>query len=227
MSHRREQSFATEASVERIRVKLADGCFGDGIGLRVPPRRADELRQQPLVEVRISVLVDLVEHLLEDRKGILNPIREPERAAQLERDLAAPRRVGEELEACPQVVGCGRGVRPPLPRAALAPGAARTRTPPRRGSPAAGPFVRRSAEPSSTSTSARVAGSVCSSSARVRYSTAASAAPWESERSAAWRSGQTTNESALGAIWRRWPAALSGGAPASSSTTAAKRCAAA
>src|SRR4030095_10285585 len=62
MGHRREQDLAAEASVERVKVKLADRFLGDGIGLRVPPRRADELRQQPLVEVRISFLVALVEH---------------------------------------------------------------------------------------------------------------------------------------------------------------------
>ena len=80
--------------MERIQVKLADRCFGDGIRLSVPPRRADELRLEQLVEVRISLPVDLVKCLLEDGKGIPGPVREPERAAQLKRDFAAPRRVG-------------------------------------------------------------------------------------------------------------------------------------
>ena len=119
MGHRREQDLAAEASVEGIQVELGDPCLGDRIGLRVPPRRADELRLEQLVEVRLSLLIDLVERLLEDRKGIRDPVREPERAAQLERDRAAPRRVGEELEAGPQVVGCGRAVRPPLRKAEL------------------------------------------------------------------------------------------------------------
>ena len=119
MRHRREQDLAAEASVERIQVELADRCFGDGIGLRVPPRRADELRHEQLVEVRISLPIDLVKRLLEDGKGIRDPVREPERAAQLERDRAAPRRVGEELETGAQVVGRSRAVRPPLRKAEL------------------------------------------------------------------------------------------------------------
>jgi hypothetical protein len=41
--------------------------------------------------------VDLPERLLEDCKGIRNLVREPERAAQLERDCAAPRHVGKQL----------------------------------------------------------------------------------------------------------------------------------
>ena len=105
--------------MERIQVELADRCFGDGIGLRVPPRRADQLRQEQLVEVRIALPIDLVERLLEDCKGIRDPVREPERAAELERDRAAPRPVGEELETGAQVVGRSRAVRPPLRKAEL------------------------------------------------------------------------------------------------------------
>ena len=119
MRHHPEQDLAAEASVERIQVKLADPCFGDGIGLRVPPRRADQLRQEQLVEVRIFLPIELVERLLEDRKGIPDPVREPERAAQLERDRTAPRPVGEELESGAQVVGRSRAVRPPLRKAEL------------------------------------------------------------------------------------------------------------
>jgi hypothetical protein len=98
--------------VERIQVELADPCFGGGIGLRVPPRRADELPQEQLVKVRISLPVDLVKRVLEDRKGIPDPVRERERAAQLERDRTAPRPVSEELETGPQVVDRSRTVRP-------------------------------------------------------------------------------------------------------------------
>ncbi len=72
-----------------------------------------------LVEVRISLPVDLVERLLEDRNGISDPVREVERAAQLERDRTAPRRVGEELETGAQMVGRCRAVRPPLHKAEL------------------------------------------------------------------------------------------------------------
>ncbi len=183
--------------LELIQVDLADRCFGDRIGLRVPPRRADQLRQEQLVVVRILLPIDLIERPLEDGKSLRDPAREPEGAAQLERDRAAPR-----------------------------PASARSSRPARRWSAAAGPFVRRSAKPSSTSTSARAAGSICSSSARLRYPTAASAAPWASERSAAWRSVETTKESARGATRRRWPAALSGSMPAWSSSSAAERCAA-
>jgi hypothetical protein len=63
------------------------------------------------------VPVDLTERPLEDRNGIRDPVREPQRAAQLERGLTAPRRVGEELETGPQVVDGGRTVRPPLRKA--------------------------------------------------------------------------------------------------------------
>jgi hypothetical protein len=44
--HRREQDLAAEAPVERIQVELADRCFGDRNGLRVEPRRADQLRHE-------------------------------------------------------------------------------------------------------------------------------------------------------------------------------------
>ncbi len=71
------------------------------------------------MEVRIALPIDLVKRLLEDCKGIRDPVREPERAAQLERDRAAPRPVGEELETGAQVVGRGRAVRPPLRKAEL------------------------------------------------------------------------------------------------------------
>jgi hypothetical protein len=105
--------------MERIQVKLADRCLGDREGPRVPPGRADQLRQQQLVEVRISFPIHLAQRPLEDGKRIHDPVREPQRAAQLERDLTAPRRVGEELETVPQVVGRGRAVRPPLRKAEL------------------------------------------------------------------------------------------------------------
>ena len=61
----------------------------------------------------------LVERLLEDGKGIRDPIREPERTAQLERDRTAPRPVGEQRETGAQVVDRGRAVRPPLGKAEL------------------------------------------------------------------------------------------------------------
>ena len=105
--------------MERIQIELVDPCFGDGVGLRVRPRRADQLRQEQLVEVRIALPIDLVKRLLEDRKGISDPVHEPERAAELERDRTAPRRVGEELETGAQVVGRSRAVRPPLREAEL------------------------------------------------------------------------------------------------------------
>ena len=63
--------------------------------------------------------IDLAKRPLEDRKSIPDPVREPQRTAQLERDLAAPRRVGEELQTGAQVVGRGRAVRPPLRKAEL------------------------------------------------------------------------------------------------------------
>src|SRR6266508_6081007 len=119
MRHRREQDLAPEAAVEPIQVELADPCLGDGIGLRVPPRRADQLRQEQLVEVRISLPMGLLERLLEDRQGIRDAVREPERAAELERNLAAPRAVGEERHTLAQVVGRSRAVRPPLRKAEL------------------------------------------------------------------------------------------------------------
>ena len=119
MGDRREQDLAAKAAMERAQVKLADPCLGDGIGPRVPPRRADQLRHQQLVKVRISFPVDLAERLLEDVKRIRDPVREPQCAAQLEGDLTAPRRVGEELETGPQVTGRGWAVRPPLGKAEL------------------------------------------------------------------------------------------------------------
>jgi hypothetical protein len=119
MRHRRKQDLTAEASVERIEVELADRFFGDGIGLRAPPRRVDQLRQEQLIEVRIALAIDLTERPLEDRKGIRDLVGEPERAAQLERDRAAPRPVGEELESGAQVVDGCRAVRPPLRKAEL------------------------------------------------------------------------------------------------------------
>src|SRR4029453_15320252 len=98
--------------VERIQIELADRRLGDGEGLWVRPRRADQLRQEQLVEVRISLPIHLVERLLEDREGIADPVREPERAPKLERDRAAARRLGEELETGAQMVGRSRAVRP-------------------------------------------------------------------------------------------------------------------
>jgi hypothetical protein len=56
---------------------------------------------------------------LADTKGIPDPVGEPQRAAELERNHAAPRRVGEELEAGAQVVGRSRAVRPTLRKAEL------------------------------------------------------------------------------------------------------------
>ena len=105
--------------MERIQVELADRCFGDRNGLRVEPRGADELRQEQLVQVRISLPIDFVERLLEDSKGIPDPVREPERTTELERNRAAPRRIGEELETGAQVVGRSRAVRTPLGKAEL------------------------------------------------------------------------------------------------------------
>jgi hypothetical protein len=119
MRHRREQHLAAEPSLERIKVELADRCFGDRMGLRVEPRRADQLRHEHLVEVRIALPVHLVERLLEDGKGIRDPIREPQRTAQLERDRTTPRPVGERRETGTQVVDRGRAVRPPLRKAEL------------------------------------------------------------------------------------------------------------
>jgi hypothetical protein len=81
MRHRPKQDLAAGASVKRIQIELLDPCFGDGVGLRVRPRRADQLRQEQLVEVRISLSIGLAKRLLEDCKGIPNPVREPERAA--------------------------------------------------------------------------------------------------------------------------------------------------
>ena len=195
--HRREQDLAAEAIVERIQLELADRCFGQGIGLRAPPGRADELRQEQLVEVWVALPIDLVERLLEDFEGIGDPVREPERAAELERDRAAPRPVGKELETGAQVVGRGRPVRPPLRTAEL-------------------------------DQHLRPCGRIDVLIERAgEIADAASAAPWASERSAAWRSVETRNESARGATRSRCPAALSGGAPAWSSSSAAERCAAA
>ena len=137
------------------------------------------------MEVRIALPVDLVERLLEDGNGIPDPIREPERAAELERDRTAPRPVGEQLETGAQVLDRSRAVRPPLRQAEL------------------DEHLRPRSRISLLVERA------------LRYPTAASAAPWASERSAAWRSVETTNESACGATRSRCPAALSGGAPSS------------
>jgi hypothetical protein len=117
--HRPKQDLAAEAAAERIEIELLDPCFGDGVGLRVRPGGADQLRQEQLVEVRIALPIDLAKGLLEDCKGIPGPVREPKRAAELERDRAAPRPVGEELETGAQVVGRSRAVRPPLRKAEL------------------------------------------------------------------------------------------------------------
>ena len=99
------------------------------------------------MDVRISLAVDLVERLLEDCKGIRDPVGEPEGAAELDGDVAASRRDEQDLESG------------------------------RRWSTAAGPFVSLSARRARRGTSARPTRSVSSSSARVRYSTAVSAAP--------------------------------------------------
>src|SRR5262245_66303275 len=88
------------------------------MGLRVRPRRADELRHEELMEVRLS-LIEFVERLLEDCKGVRGPVCEPECAAELERHRATSGRVGEQLEAGPQVIGCSRAVRPPLRKTEL------------------------------------------------------------------------------------------------------------
>jgi hypothetical protein len=61
MRHGREQDLAAEASVERVQVEPADHCLGHGKGLRVPPRGADELSHEQLVEVRVSFPIDLPE----------------------------------------------------------------------------------------------------------------------------------------------------------------------
>ena len=84
--------------MKRIEVELGEPCLGDWIRLRVPPRGADELRLEQVVEVRVSP-IELVERALEDGKSIRDPIREPERTAQLERDRAALRRVFDGVEA--------------------------------------------------------------------------------------------------------------------------------
>src|SRR5262249_8614230 len=89
------------------------------IGLRVPPRRANELREEQLVKLRIPLPVDLIKRLLEDCKGIPDPVGEPERPAQLKRDRPTPRRVGEALETGAQVAGRCWAVRPPLRKAQL------------------------------------------------------------------------------------------------------------
>src|SRR5262249_47475121 len=114
MRQRPEQDLAAQTSVQRLQVKLADRCLGDGIGLRVPPRRANELREEQLVKLRIPLPVDLIKRLLEDCKGIPDPVGEPERPAQLKRDRPTPRRVGEALETGAQVAGRCWAVRPPL-----------------------------------------------------------------------------------------------------------------
>jgi hypothetical protein len=119
MGHRGEQDLAAEAAVERVHVELADRCLGDGIGPRVPPRRVDQLGQEQLVQVRVSFPVDLVQRPLEHGKGLCDPVGEPQGAAQLERYLAAPRRVGEQLETGVQVVDRGRAICAPLRRAEL------------------------------------------------------------------------------------------------------------
>ena len=71
------------------------------------------------MDVRVSLAVDLVERLLEDCKGIRDPVGEPEGAAQLDGDVAASRRDGQDLESGPQVVDRGRPVRQPLGEAEL------------------------------------------------------------------------------------------------------------
>src|SRR5262249_1190766 len=75
---------------------------------------ADQLRQKQLVEVRIALSIDLAKRLLEDGNCLPAPVREPERAAELERNRAAPRWVGELFEPGPKVVGGGGAVRPSL-----------------------------------------------------------------------------------------------------------------
>jgi hypothetical protein len=118
VGHRPEQDVAAEAAMESVQVQPGDPRLGDRIGLRMPPRRADEFRLKQLVEVQVSP-IELVQRLLEDGKGIRDPVREPQRAAQLERDRAAPRPVGEQLETGPQVLNRCRPVRPPLRKAEL------------------------------------------------------------------------------------------------------------
>ena len=87
--------------MKRIEVELGEPRLGDGVRSRVPPRGADELRLEQLVEVRLST-IELVERALEDGKGIRDPIREPERATQLERDRAALRRIIDGVESSPK-----------------------------------------------------------------------------------------------------------------------------
>src|SRR5262245_15181182 len=108
MRHCGEQPLAAEPSVERVQVDLADPCFRDGAGLRVPPGRGDELREKLFIDVWITVSRDLVERAFEHCKGIRDVVRVPERAAQLEGDRAAPRTVGQEVESGAQMVGRGR-----------------------------------------------------------------------------------------------------------------------
>ena len=143
--------------MERIQVELADRCFGDRIGLRVPPRRADQLPHEQLVEVRIALPVRSRKRLLEDCKGIRDPVvnqsARPARARP--RSAATGRRGARDRRA---------GGRPQPGRSSAAPqGRARPAPPP--------------ARPDRSARRAR----------GVRYPTAASAAPWASERSAAWR----------------------------------------
>ena len=105
--------------MERIQVELADRCLGDGIGLRVPPGRADQLRHQQLVKVRISLRsTSSSARSMTARASAIRSVNHSS-AAQLERDLTAPPGVGEELETGAQVVGRCRAVRPPLPKAEL------------------------------------------------------------------------------------------------------------
>jgi hypothetical protein len=55
--------------------------------------------------------IELVKRPLEDGKGIADLVRQPKRATQFERDLAPPRRAGDQLETGAQVVGGGLAVR--------------------------------------------------------------------------------------------------------------------
>ena len=181
-------------SVERVKVKLADRCLGDGIGLRMPPRRAEQPGQQPLVCPHLGS--GRPRRGLARRPERASSIRSVNQSARPSSSATSPRRAGSarSFQACPQVVGCGRAVRPPLRSAEL--------------DKHLSPCCR-------VSLLAERAGEILDRGIGCAL---------EDERWAAWRSVVITNESALGAIWRRWPAAL-GGAPASSRTSAAKRCA--
>jgi hypothetical protein len=119
MRHRPEQDLAAEASVEGIEVEVGDRFFRDVRGLWVRPRRADQLRQKQLVEVRIALSIDLAKRLLEDGNCVPASVREPERAAELERNRAAPRWLGELFEPGAKVVGGGGAVRSSLGKTEL------------------------------------------------------------------------------------------------------------